>query len=151
MSKLTDGENGTIATALAPVSGQRFIFDDHKAAPRGLALRVTTAGGKAFVLQYMFGGKQRRKTIGDWPTWSLNGARIEAARLMRLVNCGCDPMQSQKENDHTENTSGDYIFVQTKNEKILKMIEEHNDLIDAISLASKRRLELSLEIKEALK
>jgi hypothetical protein len=49
VGKLTDGKSGTIAKAEAPAKGQKFIFDDHRDAPRGLGLRLTAAGGKAFV------------------------------------------------------------------------------------------------------
>jgi integrase len=95
-SKLTDGRAGTIAKMDAPATGQRFIFDDHRDAPRGFALRVTAAGGKAFVLSYTFEGRPRRKTVGDWPTWSLEAARLEAQRLIREIQTGTDPLEEKR-------------------------------------------------------
>lgn len=92
MAKLTDGKAGTIAKADPPPRGQRFIFDDHRDAPRGFGLRITSAGGRAFVLAYTAEGVQRRKTIGEWPLWSLEAARIEAARLRREIDTGADPL-----------------------------------------------------------
>ena len=41
-----------------PAKGQKFYFDDHRDAPRGFGLRVTQAGGRAFILQYAVEGKQ---------------------------------------------------------------------------------------------
>ncbi|MGX0976291.1 integrase [Roseovarius sp. MBR-51] len=94
--KLTDGKSGTIAKAEAPAKRQRFIWDDHRTAPRGFALRITAAGGKAFVLHYATDGKQRRKTIGDWPTWSLEAARTEARDLVQRIDRGDDPLETKR-------------------------------------------------------
>lgn len=89
-SKLTDGNHGTIAKAEAPATGQRFVFDDHRDSPRGFALRITSTGGKAFVLNYTFEGTARRKTIGAWPLWSLVAARDEANKVRRRIDTGVD-------------------------------------------------------------
>lgn len=96
MPKLTDGNRGTIAKADAPEKGQRFIFDDHRDAPRGFGLRITSAGGKAFILKYTVDGRDRRKTIGNWPTWSLEAARAEAHDLMRGISMGNDPLEAKR-------------------------------------------------------
>jgi len=96
MAKLTDGKTGTIAKADAPAKGQRFMFDDHRNAPRGFGLRITAAGGKAFIIQYSVDGRQRRKTIGEWPTWSLEAARAEATDLVRGIDKGHDPLEEKR-------------------------------------------------------
>lgn len=96
MANLTDGKAGTIAKAEAPAKGQRFVFDDHRDAPRGLALRVTAAGGRAFVLRYVVDGRQRLFTIGAWPTWTLAAARAEAHDLLRRVAAGDDPLEAKR-------------------------------------------------------
>jgi len=96
MAKLTDGRAGTIAKAELPENGQRFIFDDHRDAPRGFGLRITKAGGKAFILKYTIDGRERRKTLGDWPTWSLEAARAEAQDLTRAINKGNDPLEAKR-------------------------------------------------------
>ncbi len=96
VGKLTDGKSGTIAKAEAPAKGQRFIWDDHRDAPRGFALRITAAGGKAFVLQYAVEGKQRRKVIGAWPTWTLEAARAEARDLAQRIDRGDDPLEAKR-------------------------------------------------------
>jgi integrase len=96
MPKLSDGNRGTIAKAEPPAKGQRFIFDDHRDAPRGFGLRITSAGGKAFILQYAIDGRDRRKTIGEWPTWTLEAARAEARDLARGIDKGSDPLEAKR-------------------------------------------------------
>lgn len=95
--KLTDGPGGTIAKAQPPQTAQRFIFDDHRDAPRGFGLRITKAGGKAFILKYSCAGRVRRMTIGQWPTWSLQAARRRAQELVRMVDEGIDPLDQARE------------------------------------------------------
>jgi integrase len=79
-----------------PASGQRFVFDDHRDAPRGFGFRVTQAGGRAFILQYTVEGRQRRKTIGDYPTWTLEAARTEARELVQRISKGDDPLEAKR-------------------------------------------------------
>jgi integrase len=96
LAKLTDGKNGIIAKEAAPGRGQRFIYDDHRDAPRGFGLRITSAGGKAFILSYTVDGRKRRKTIGDWPTWTLESARAEARELVLKISAGADPLEDTR-------------------------------------------------------
>lgn len=97
MPTLSDGRAGTIAKALPPDKSRILIFDDHRDAPRGFALRVTSAGGRAFVLRYTIDGRQRLKAIGDWPEWGLEQARIEARRLLQRIQSGSDPLEEKRQ------------------------------------------------------
>ncbi len=94
--KLTGGKTGNIEKAEPPKKGQRLIFDDHRDAPRGFALRLTEAGGKAFILRYKVDGRERRKTIGAWPTWTLEAARDEARKLLLEIERGNDPLEETR-------------------------------------------------------
>ncbi|RZU98784.1 tyrosine-type recombinase/integrase [Spiribacter vilamensis] len=94
--KFTDGKGGNIARAEPPEKGQRLLFDDHRDAPRGFGLRITGAGGKAFILKYTSEGKQRRKTIGAWPDWSLEAARDEARGIRQQIDSGIDPLEEKR-------------------------------------------------------
>lgn len=85
---------------------QAFLWDSE--AP-GLAVRATAPGkrnpkgGKAYVFQAKFAGRDIRITIGDCQTWDLEetrakdgtllkpGARQEARRLQSLIDQGKDP------------------------------------------------------------
>ena len=73
----------------APTSGNQITYDTKV---RGFGFRITTAGAKAFVLNYRIGGRERRYTIGAYPDWSVSAAREEARRLKRQVDQGRDPM-----------------------------------------------------------
>lgn len=95
--KFTDGKNGTIAQAEPPAQGQSFRFDDHRDAPRGFGLRITKAGGKAFILKYSFEGKSHRKTIGNWPDWSLQAARAAARELRQQIDSGINPLDQERQ------------------------------------------------------
>ena len=96
MAKLTDGRNGSIAKAESPAKGKAFIYDDHRDAPRGFALKVTAGGLKTFVLRYTVDGRQRLKVIGEWPTWTLEAARAEAHDLLRGIAKGSDPLDAKR-------------------------------------------------------
>ncbi|PLK49966.1 site-specific integrase [Uliginosibacterium sp. TH139] len=73
---------------------QTFLWDS--TAP-GLALRVTQAGGKAYIFQSRFNGNALRITIGDPRAWSLDNAQAEARRLQTLCDQGIDPRQQKAE------------------------------------------------------
>ena len=70
-----------------------LALDGDKAVP-GFGVCVTAAGSRSFVLNYRVkgSGRERRYTIGGFPSWSVKGAREEAKRLRRLVDSGGDPL-----------------------------------------------------------
>ncbi|MEQ1770785.1 MAG: tyrosine-type recombinase/integrase [Devosia sp.] len=87
VEKLTD----TIVKALpVPASGNRIAYDlDVK----GFGCRVTSAGARAFILNYRTrSGKERRLTIGQYPDWKTAAARDEAKNLKREIDRGDDPL-----------------------------------------------------------
>jgi integrase len=67
-----------------------LVFDEVQ---RGLALRVTSSGGKTYLAQYTFGGSKRRIPLGA-PTLAL--ARSAAAKIMGDVAQGLDPAADRK-------------------------------------------------------
>ena len=82
-----------VKDAEAPASGNRIIRDD---LVRGFGLRITSAGAKAFILGYSSAGRERRYTIGSYPTWSVEAARKEAKELRRRVDGGADPLAEKE-------------------------------------------------------
>jgi integrase len=66
---------------------------------RGFGVRVTANNVRSFTLRYRpkQGGRQRRITIGSFPSWSTVPAREEAKRLKREINGGGDPAGEQQE------------------------------------------------------
>src|SRR5262245_29537828 len=90
-----------IAALPAPKAGNRIVYDapdrSRKGWTPGFGCRVTAAGARSFVLTYRTkSGRERRMTIGAWPAWSLNAARIEAAALRRKIDGGADPLGELK-------------------------------------------------------
>jgi len=84
--RLTDS---LVRKALPLARGQAMFWDSEV---KGLALRVTPNGAKAFVLDYRADGRQRRITIGSYPDWSVQAARKTAKDMKREVDHGHDPM-----------------------------------------------------------
>jgi len=73
------------------------VFDEDCA---GFGLCVFLSGRKGFILIYRAAGRQRRMTIGTWPSWSVVAAREEAKRLKRDIDRGEDPMDDRTNARH---------------------------------------------------
>jgi len=78
-----------VRKALPPAQGQALFWDSEI---KGFALRVTARGAKSFVLDYRVGGRQRRITLGNYPDWTVQAARVAARAMKREVDLGQDPM-----------------------------------------------------------
>ncbi|WP_028490923.1 site-specific integrase [Thioalkalivibrio sp. ALJ15] len=87
----------SINAAQPPEKGQRFMYDDHRDAPRGFGLRITPKGSKSFILRYTSkDGKARRLTIGPWGTWSLAAARKQARDFRQEIDTGADILEKRR-------------------------------------------------------
>lgn len=75
-----------------PEKGNRITYDRGPDAIRGFGIRITAGGARAFILNYVIGGRERRLTIGAYPAWTVAAARAEAKRLRREIDCGTDPL-----------------------------------------------------------
>lgn len=74
----------------APSKGNKITYD---ARPFGFGIRVTAAGNRSFVLNYRFKGRERRITIGEYPTWSVIAARRQAEEYRVDIANGRDPLE----------------------------------------------------------
>jgi integrase len=73
-----------------PATGNKVHYDNEVG---GFGCRVTAAGARSFVLNYLTkAGRERRITIGACGDWSTTDARAEAKRLRHLVDEGGDPL-----------------------------------------------------------
>ena len=72
-----------------PAVGAKIAYDEELP---GFGVRVTSKGVRSFVLNYVVAGRERRLTIGRFPTWSTTAAREEARQLKRQVDIGIDPL-----------------------------------------------------------
>jgi integrase len=79
-----------------PERGATITYDADVA---GFGARITADGARAFVLNYRCAGRERRMTIGRFPTWSATAAREEARELRRKVDSGIDPMVEREAQD----------------------------------------------------
>ena len=76
----------------APASGNKLFYDDEI---KGFALRVTSKGARAFVVNYYLDGKERRITIGAYPDWTVTAARARAKEIKQQVDVGADPLEKR--------------------------------------------------------
>ena len=74
-----------------PSKGNKIHYDDDV---KGFGCRVTAAGARSFILNYLVrgGGRERRFTIGRFPDWSATAARAKARELRRGIDDGGDPL-----------------------------------------------------------
>ncbi|NCA72593.1 MAG: DUF4102 domain-containing protein [Sphingobacteriia bacterium] len=98
-----------IRTLPAPATGKRIYFDNHRDAPKGFGVRVMASGTKSFVLRYRTqAGAARIQTIGEYPTWTLTAARLEANAIRQRVDSGADPLGARRE-ERAEPTVTDLV------------------------------------------
>lgn len=82
----------------AEIGTRKYVIFDEACA--GFGLCVFESGRKTFILIYRAAGRQRRMTIGTWPSWSVIAAREEAKRLKRDIDRGEDPMDTRTNARH---------------------------------------------------
>lgn len=67
------------------------------AAPSGFGVCVTPGNSRSFVIDYRDADRrQRRYTIGQWPTWSALAAVKEARELRKRIDRGEDPLAGRR-------------------------------------------------------
>ena len=83
--------------ATEPSENDTYLWDTDLS---GFGLKVTPAGGKAYLVQYRLGGRKgrtRRVTIGRHGSpWTPESARKEAKRLLGEVGAGRDPAEAKQ-------------------------------------------------------
>ena len=96
--------NDQFVKALQPPSkGNRVVFDDRLT---GFGVRITAKSNIAFILNYSHKGRERRMTIGQYPTFTVLAARKEAEQLKGQVARGIDPLE-RRQVDHKAPTVED--------------------------------------------
>jgi integrase len=64
---------------------------------KGLRLRVTKSGGKAWQFETRISGKLFTRALGGWPAVSIDTAKAEAHRLRGLTEQGIDPREGERQ------------------------------------------------------
>lgn len=98
VAKLTDA---TVKSLPAPDRGSKITYFGGAMlggvqAPPGFGVRVTAGGAKAFVLNYVAGGRERRLTIGQYGTWTPAEAVKRARELRQQIDDGVDPLADKR-------------------------------------------------------
>jgi integrase len=99
---------------------------------------VFLSGRKGFILIYRAAGRQRRMTIGTWPSWSVTAARDEAKRLKRDIDRGEDPMDVRTSARHAP----------TVEELVERYIDEHLPKLSASSAKDQASMLRTLVLPE---
>lgn len=87
--------DGTARKAICEQGKQQTFYRDIE--QRGLALRVTAAGNRAYVYEGKLAGKNIRVTIGDPVNMSIKDARAKAAEIRLMILQGRDPREVKAE------------------------------------------------------
>ena len=89
-----------------------FVWDG---AVKGLGVRITSAGAKAYVISYRAGGRKRLATLARCSEISLRDARERAGREFAAIRDGGDPLERRREvreapavNDGIDRFLGEY-------------------------------------------
>jgi integrase len=77
-----------------PTSGQVFYRDSEL---KGFAVRVTTGGSKAFILEKRINRKLKRITLGRYPEITAEMARKEALKYLGEIATGIDPIAKRQQ------------------------------------------------------
>ena len=87
--------HGLLERAVCPENLPFVLVRD--ADKRGLRLRVTKAGGKAWQFETRVNGKLFTRALGGWPAVSIAEAKEEAHRLRGLTEKGIDPREIERQ------------------------------------------------------
>ncbi|MFT4967724.1 MAG: integrase [Candidatus Deianiraeaceae bacterium] len=82
-----------IKTLEVPQNTVHKIYWDGKTT--GFGVRITKSGKVSFVLRYIINGRERKYTIGEYPTHSALSARETAIKLKGEVAKGFDPLEKR--------------------------------------------------------
>jgi integrase len=135
----------SVAALRAPAQGthSKVWYDDEL---RGFGVRVSEAGVKAFILNYSIAGRERRCTIGRWPEWSADAARVEARRLRVEVDDGVDPLREQqiaRGEPTLADLANDYIEQHALVKKREKSVHEDRRMLENIVKPKMGKLRVS--------
>ncbi|WNC68169.1 integrase family protein [Thalassotalea nanhaiensis] len=79
-----------------PETGQAFHRDNTL---KGFAIRVTSGGSKAFILEKRINRKVRRITLGRYPEITVEMARKEALKYLGEIATGVDPIAKRQQQE----------------------------------------------------
>ena len=88
-------DQASLARLTLPAGRSELIVFDDKLP--GFGLRIRAGGKRTWIVQYRVGAKQRRKTLGSFPTVSADRARAAAKQDLAEIQLGSDPQAKKAE------------------------------------------------------
>lgn len=107
---------------------------------QGMYLEVAPSGGKVFRLKYRIGGKEKRLTIGTYPSVTLQAAREATIKAKRLLIDGLDPSAEKQRLKASRVEAATNSFESVANEWFEKQLKS-GAWVEATSVNIKRRIE----------
>lgn len=119
-----------IETAEPPEKGQRFIRDTGQP---GLALRITTAGTKSFVVEAWVNGRSRRRTISKVDRMELKDARKKAKGFIGEFAQGVDVVAEER-NERKRSTTLAEVMEQYLESRVLrpKSVKDYRGIMERL-------------------
>jgi len=88
-------DQASLARLTLPAGKSEMIVFDDKLP--GFGLRLRAGGKRTWIVQYRVGAKQRRKSLGSFPTVSPDRARAAAKQDLAEIQLGSDPQAAKVE------------------------------------------------------
>lgn len=116
-----------------PAKGNKVHWDTET---KGLGIRITSKGARAFVLRYVINGRERRYTIGEYaPAPGLNAsvARTRANELKGLIAKNQDPLEmrvSLREAPTVKALCDDYLERHARPHKRPRSVSDDESMIE---------------------
>jgi integrase len=109
-----------------PKPGERARYYDTKS--KGLCLRVASGGSKSFTYYRKIGGKVYSKKIGEFPSCTIERARVEVDKINGAIAQGKNPLE-QALSATSETTLGE-LFDQYIKQYAADRCSTANDMVD---------------------
>lgn len=120
----------TVRNLPVPAKGNKLYYDE---TDHGFAVRITSGGVCAFVVNYAIRGRERRITIGNYPAWSVEAARMQARALRRQIDDGRDPLEKREKDRAAPTVNGlcdRYLAEHAETRKRPRSAHEDRRMID---------------------
>jgi integrase len=104
----------------------RIVYDADLA---GFGIRLSPTS-RSWVLNYSLNRRERRLTIGAWPTWNAKQARARAMELRREIDQGRDPLQ-QRQAERAAAAMGELLDLYLEQAKSKRSIADDRTMIGA--------------------
>jgi|SRR5690625_390073 len=107
---MTKRKENLTAKTIASASAEEKRYEIYDTVRKGLILRVTTKGYKAFAFRYWYNNSSHQRTIGSTDDYTLAEARKIASEWRKMLDDGKDPIAEKQQNKEAI-TLAEYIEI----------------------------------------